>query len=120
LAALIHDWEAKSNLRVAFEAVGIRPLTARLEAGLYRIAQEALNNVVRHAQARQVAVQLIMTPDYVQLAIEDNGIGFDPARVPPDRHGLVGMRERARLLGGMLELDSDSDRGTRVQVIVPL
>ncbi len=119
LAALVRDWEAKSNLKIAFEAVGSRPLAARLEAGLYRIAQEALANVVRHAQARQASVKLLMTPNFVQLVIEDDGIGFDPTQVPVDRHGLIGMQERAKLLGGTLELCSTSDQGTRVQVIVP-
>ena len=120
LSALLRDWTAKTNLKIDFETVGSRPLAARLEAGLYRIAQEALTNVVRHARAQQVAVKLIMTPDYVQLVIEDDGIGFDPSRVPPDRHGLIGMQERSRLLGGTLELCSDPDGGTRVQVMIPL
>ena len=119
LAALVRDWEAKSNLKIAFEAVGSRPLAARLEAGLYRMAQEALTNVLRHAQARQASVKLLMTPNFVQLVIEDDGIGFDPAQVAADRHGLVGMQERAKLLGGTLELCSTSDQGTRVEVIVP-
>ncbi len=118
LAALAHDWEAKSNLKIDFESIGSRPLAARLEAGLYRIAQEALTNVARHARARQASVRLIMTPRYVQLAIEDDGIGFDLARIPADRHGLIGMQERARLLGGTLELFSTPDRGTRIEVVI--
>ena len=120
LAALAHDWTVKTQLKVDFETVGSRPLAARLEAGLYRIAQEALTNVARHAQAQHVAVKLIMTPAYVQLTIEDDGVGFDPMRAPSDRHGLIGMQERSRLLGGTLEVGSDPDGGTRVQVIVPL
>jgi len=94
-----------------FELTGERPLPARLEVGLYRIAQEALTNVARHAQARWAEVRLIITPATVQLTIEDNGRGFDPDRVPLDHHGLIGMQERARLLGGTLELRSQPDRG---------
>ncbi len=120
LAALAHDWEAKSNLKIDFESIGSRPLAARLEAGLYRIAQEALTNVARHARAQRASVKLIMTPRYVQLAIEDDGMGFDPARVTADRHGLIGMQERAKLLGGALEWASDPDHGTRVEVMIPL
>ncbi len=120
LAALAHDWEAKSNLKIDFESIGSRPLAARLEAGLYRIAQEALTNVARHARAQRALVKLIMTPRYVQLAIEDDGMGFDPARVTADRHGLIGMQERAKLLGGALEWASDPDHGTRVEVMIPL
>jgi len=55
----------------------------------------------------------------VQLTIEDDGVGFDPAQAPSNRHGLIGMQERSRLLGGTLELSSDPG-GTRVRVIVPL
>ncbi len=120
LAALINEWKTKSKLKIKFESTGERPLPARLEVGLYRIAQEALTNVARHAQARRVDVRLITTPAFVQLAIDDDGRGFDPAHIPADHHGLIGMQERARLLGGTLELHSQPARGTRVQVTVPL
>ncbi len=120
LAALLYEWRVKTHLKIDLETVGSRPLPARLEAGLYRIAQEALTNVGRHAHARHVAVKLIMTSTYVQLTIEDDGVGFDPARVPADRHGLIGMQERSRLLGGTLEFGSHPAGGTRVQVSVPL
>ncbi len=120
LAALINEWKTKSKLKIKFESTGERPLPARLEVGLYRIAQEALTNVARHAQARRVDVRLITTPAFVQLAIDDDGRGFDPVHIPADHHGLIGMQERARLLGGTLELHSQPARGTRVQVTVPL
>jgi two-component system NarL family sensor kinase len=120
LAALIDEWRAKSPLKIKFESTGERPLPARLEIGLYRIAQEALTNVARHAQARRAGVRLITTPAFVQLAVEDDGRGFDAARIPADHHGLIGMQERARLLGGALELRSQPDRGTRLQVTIPL
>jgi two-component system NarL family sensor kinase len=77
LAALIHDWQLKSNLHLNFEVVGFRPLPARLEAGLYRIAQEALTNALRHSRAQQVRMKLSVTPDYAQLTVEDDGVGFD-------------------------------------------
>jgi two-component system NarL family sensor kinase len=120
LAALIHEWQAKSNLAIDFEVTGSRPLVARLEAGLYRIAQEALTNVVRHARATRVKVRLIATPDSTRLIVEDDGRGFDPAQVPDERHGLIGMQERARLLGGTLKLQSRPNHGTRIQVTIPL
>ncbi|HTP08853.1 MAG TPA: GAF domain-containing sensor histidine kinase [Anaerolineae bacterium] len=120
LAAMVDEWKATSHLKIKFESTGQRPLPARLEVALYRIAQEALTNVARHAQARRTAVRLTTTPAFVQLTIEDDGRGFDPAQVPADHHGLIGMQERARLLGGTLELHSQPDRGTRLQVTVPL
>jgi len=120
LVALVDEWKAKSSLKIKFESTGGRPLPARLEVGLYRIAQEALTNVARHAQAQRATVHLITTPNYAQLMIKDDGRGFDVTRIPMESHGLSGMQERARLLGGTLELHSQPDRGTGVQVTVPL
>jgi two-component system NarL family sensor kinase len=120
LAALVHEWQAKSNLAIDYEVTGSQPLAARLEAGLYRIAQEALTNVVRHAQATRVKVKLITAPQAVQLIVEDNGVGLDSTRVPDDRHGLIGMQERARLLGGTFKVRSRLKRGTQIQVTISL
>ena len=120
LAALIHDRQADAKVKIRFEASGSRPLPARIEAGLYRIAQEALTNVVRHARARRVTVRWQTTPQYTQLVVEDDGVGFDVAQIPADRHGLIGMQERARLLGGTLTLRSQHSRGTQLEVTIPL
>ncbi len=120
LAALIQDRQAGAKVKITFEASGSRPLPARIEAGLYRIAQEALNNVVRHARARHVMVRWLTTPKYTQLMVEDDGVGFDVAQIPADRYGLIGMQERARLLGGSLTLHSQPKHGTQIQVTVPL
>jgi two-component system NarL family sensor kinase len=81
---------------------------------------EALANVARHANARRATVRLVATPDTVNLLVEDDGNGFDPSRVPEDRHGLVGMKERIEMLGGVLEVDSRPLGGTRVEATVPL
>lgn len=77
-----------------------RPLPVCIEVGLYRIAQEALTNVVRHAGARHATLRLVTTSEHVQLAVDDDGRGFDPSQVPRGRYGLIGMNERAKLLGG--------------------
>jgi two-component system NarL family sensor kinase len=120
LEALIRDRQTAAKVKIAFEVSGSRPLPARIEAGLYRIAQEALANVVRHARARHAWVRWLTTPKYTQLVVEDDGMGFDVAQISPDRHGLIGMQERARLLGGTLNLHSRPKRGTQVQVTIPL
>ncbi len=99
---------------------GSRPLPARIEAGIYRMAQEALGNSLRHAGAGRIRLRLVTTPDRVTLAIEDDGRGMDPAAIPPDRYGLVGLGERARLLGGTLAIESGPGAGTRVEVAVPI
>lgn len=102
-----------------FEA-GMPDLPEPLEVGLYRIAQQALANVARHADASRVTVRLTREPERVRLRIEDDGTGFDPSSVRPGRFGLIGMSERARLLGGTLTVESTPQRGSAIDVIVPL
>jgi two-component system NarL family sensor kinase len=102
-----------------FEA-GTPDLPESLEVGLYRIAQQALANVARHAGASRVTVRLAREPERVRLRIEDDGTGFNPSKVPPGRFGLIGMSERARLLSGTLTVESTPHRGTAIDVIVPL
>jgi signal transduction histidine kinase len=122
---LVRDVEATGGLSASFRATGQpRRLTEEIELTLFRIAQEALTNVVQHAQASTVDLVLDFTPDEVLLTVEDNGVGFSV----PDRpeglaraghFGLVGMRERAALVGARLTLASQPGAGTRVAVHVP-
>ena len=121
LKVLAGRWEEETGIKARVRAVnGGRPLPPRVEAALYRLCQEALANVARHAAASHVTVRLISTPARVRLVVEDDGRGFDPSGVPPGRHGLLGMRERAGLLGGALEVESVPGEGTRVEASVPL
>jgi two-component system, NarL family, sensor kinase len=106
---------------IDFQAVGsTQPLPTTVGVGLYRIAQEALANVTRHAGATSASVRLDARPDRVILTIEDTGRGFDVDEPHPGRFGLTGMSERAKLLGGTLEVESTAGVGTRVRAIVPL
>ncbi|MBI2502428.1 MAG: GAF domain-containing protein [Candidatus Latescibacteria bacterium] len=120
LASLAAEVSAKEALEIVCEAIGGQPLPVRVEAGLYRIAQEALNNVVQHARARRALLRLVATPAQVQLVIEDDGCGFDPSQIPRDRYGLVGLNERARLLDGSLKIESSPAQGTRLEVVLLL
>jgi two-component system, NarL family, sensor kinase len=121
LKALVERWEAETGISARYKAVnGSRPLPPSVEAALYRICQEALTNVARHAESGRVTVWLVATPDRVRLVVEDDGRGFDTSEVPEDRHGLVGMRERAEVLGGALEVRSAPGAGTRIEATVPL
>ncbi|HLI27178.1 MAG TPA: histidine kinase [Chloroflexota bacterium] len=99
-------------------------LPARLETGLYRLAQEALANVAKHARPSRVDLRLVQQPGRLELIVADDGVGFDPRAPvcagPHGGFGLAGMRERAALLGGQLVVDSAPGRGTRVVVQVPL
>lgn len=99
---------------------GSQPLPPRVETGVYRLAQEAINNACRHAQASQIVVQLVATPQMVTLTVEDDGRGFDLADVSGSRFGLVGLNERVRLLNGRFHIESTPGKGTRIEAELPL
>ncbi|RPI22973.1 MAG: GAF domain-containing protein, partial [Chloroflexota bacterium] len=100
-------------------------LPDEIETTCFRIVQEALTNVVRHAHARRVSIDLQQIDAELDLSIRDDGVGFDVdavgERPPSDMSlGLLGMRERAQLVGGQIEIRSDSERGTSIHVRLPL
>ena len=121
LALMAGECQLRSGIDVGFEAVGGGiPLPTRIEVGLYRVAQEALTNIVSHAQAEHIFLQIEVSLDQARLTIEDDGVGFDPDHIPEGRFGLVGMSERAHLLGGHLEVQSNLGAGTRLQITIPM
>jgi two-component system sensor histidine kinase UhpB len=96
-----------------------------LATALFRVAQEALTNVARHAQAKHVWIDLSQEENAVEMAIRDDGIGFDVASTvaraaADDRLGHLGMRERVDLLGGTLAVDSAPGRGTSIRISIPM
>jgi signal transduction histidine kinase len=99
-------------------------LPEHVETAVYRIAQEALQNVMKHASAEHVHLRLSATAGAVLLEISDDGTGFDPASATepagPVGYGLPGMQQRAELLGGQLTADSSPGRGTVVRLRVPI
>ena len=120
LRALAEEKASEAKFELTFESVGSRPLPIRVEAGLFRIAQEALSNVARHASATEVYVGVVTLPGKITMSVADDGVGFNPAKVPADRFGLVGLNERVKLLGGQLSLESEPGAGTRLEISVPL
>jgi GAF domain-containing protein len=92
------------------------PLSPEVQLGLYRVAQEALNNIVKHAAASQAEVRFRRRGSSVELAIRDDGRGFDPASTPPGHLGLSIMRERAKAINARLRIDSRLGSGTRINV----
>jgi signal transduction histidine kinase len=99
-----------------------RPIPTEVATALFRVAQEALTNVVKHAQAQRASVRLVFQAEDVALVVEDDGIGFDPEGFNGGKRpnwGLLGMEERAALLGGKLWLHSGPGRGTLVEVTIP-
>jgi signal transduction histidine kinase len=115
--------ENRSGINVTVEVNGPEvDLESSVKTAAFRIAQEALTNVVKHARASMAHISLHYSDDSVTLVVEDNGIGFSPApRTEGNRRpwGLIGMEERAGLLGGQLRVDSQSGKGTRVEVSIP-
>jgi PAS domain S-box-containing protein len=110
------------GLQVEFEAVGFDAgrLPAQTETALYRIVQEALTNVLRHARATRVSVLLERRGDRVVMVVEDNGVGFDPeAAAQSGRLGLLGVKERIEMLDGRMEIESAPGAGATLFVEVP-
>lgn len=115
------DHADRFGIRVEFECVSDLPsLPPRALAETLRIAQEALSNVHRHADATFVQVRAAVHGGWLVVAVGDNGRGFDPGAVGQNAFGLVSMRERAALIGGELRIESVPQGGTRVSLFVPL
>ena len=121
LSRYVDDFADRCGLRAEFTCeVELPRLAPRAEAELLRIAQEALNNIHRHADATFVRVKAAIEDGQLRLGVLDNGRGFDPAVVGDSAFGLASMRERAGLIGGRLTIDSRPRDGTAVWVDVPL
>jgi signal transduction histidine kinase len=125
LRNLVNGWSVRFTIAAEFQALDTELLRLEpdTETNLYRIAQEALHNVVKHARATQVAAYFHRRAGEAIVAIEDNGVGFDTAEIgtrPTSGLGLVSMRERAMLVGGSLEIDSTPGHGTTIFVRVPV
>jgi PAS domain S-box-containing protein len=122
LRQYITEFQERTGLAAQFVTVGLDDQRTAPDVGtaFYRVVQEALTNIARHAQAHQVGVVLERRDDSLVAIVEDDGIGFDvQAALAAGRLGLVGMRERVEALGGQLTLDSAPERGTTVFMEVP-
>jgi signal transduction histidine kinase len=106
----------RTGIPVTVTVEGDWSYPTRVQIALYRIAQEALNNVAKHAEAEHVDVRLLCGMDEVALSIVDDGRGFDKVDIPPDRHGVGIMHERAAGIGAQLEIESRLGQGTSVSV----
>ena len=125
ITQLLRRLSDESSISCEFVNNGLTSrLSARVEVGLYRIIEEAIENARRHSNARQVHVDIEADGQTVAVLVEDDGEGFDPSAPPrgdgsEQGFGLLGIRERARLLGGSLRLSSTPGVGARLQVVVP-
>jgi signal transduction histidine kinase len=122
LEMLARETSQAANIPIEFERRGTeKRMNSNVELALYRMAQETLNNVARHAQASQADLKIYFASEEVILQVSDNGIGFNvpksPAEFAPGGHfGLLGMYERAELIGARLEIQSSPGQGSQVIV----
>jgi PAS domain S-box-containing protein len=126
IGALAQEWSKRSGVPASFHAYGLEDdrFAPEIETNLYRIAQEALNNVSKHAHASRGEVILERRNNQLSLIIEDDGVGFAPLRKAPPHSptkglGLVSMRERASLIGGEIVIESSPGGGATIRVRVP-
>jgi signal transduction histidine kinase len=119
LERLATTLQERSGIAIVVETTLGERVSPELETVLYRFVQEALTNVVKHANARHVSVVIGRRDGGVTAVVEDDGTGFDPAAVRQDALGLVGMRERLALLGGTLAVESAPGKGSALIAFLP-
>jgi PAS domain S-box-containing protein len=121
LECLVAEMTATAELTIDFSHnLKFGRIAPALEMAMYRIVQESLNNVWQHSKSPKARVKLEQTGHHVEISVRDWGVGFDPDKIKKKRYGLIGMRERARLLGGEALISSKPGEGTRITVKLPI
>lgn len=120
LRQLTQAFNGRSRLPIELIVEGERPLPPETQIALYRIAQEALNNITKHAGAGQAIIKLLFLPQAVSLTVQDDGRGFDLSGASPNSLGLGIMRERAEKIGAKLTINSQIGEGTTVTILTPV
>jgi two-component system, NarL family, sensor histidine kinase DevS len=120
LERLTESFAEQTGISVEFAPTGEGRLPPEVETALYRIVQESLTNVVKHARASRVSIVLTRRRNSASIVVEDDGVGFEPGRETGDGIGLLGMQERVGLLGGRVALESRPGAGTTFVAEVPL
>jgi two-component system sensor histidine kinase DegS len=121
----VQNFSNRLNISSNFETMGLeKKLPPQTETAIYRIVQEALNNIAKHAHADRVEISLVRRDSRIFASIQDNGKGFDLDRVlhpeSPERgFGLVGIKERVSLLGGQIDIQSKPGWGTLIRIEIP-
>lgn len=126
LRKYIQDFEEKSKIRTMFDTVGKETrLPSAMEAGIYRMVQEAYSNAFKHANPSYVSLEITFQTQMVKIVVKDNGVGFHvdqmESRAKHSTHfGLIGMRERVELLEGRMEIESAINEGTKLTIHIPI
>jgi signal transduction histidine kinase len=119
---LCHATSEQTKIEIRFKEKGsFNALDTRISSYLYRIIQEAINNIVKHAEASLVHIYLQKEPQQIHLVVEDDGIGFDPDQLNPisSGHGISNMKDRINVLHGRIEINSSFDSGTKIELWIP-
>lgn len=123
LRKFIYDFEEKMRIRTLIETRGKEHrLSSAMEAAIYRLVQEALTNVAKHAQASYVVVEMTYQAQMVKIVVQDNGCGLrldQLEKKSQDHFGIIGMRERVELLDGRMEIESALNDGTKIIIHIP-
>jgi signal transduction histidine kinase len=120
IETLVKDLTADNGLSVQFSLDGkIRRLPPNIEKGLLRISQEALSNIAKHAQAREVRIDLFIDSERARLSVKDDGLGFQPD-LNAGSFGLTSMQDRTKALGGVWTIHSEPGHGTQVHASIPI
>ena len=117
LKELVKSMGIKSTIPISVEIVKKYSYSHNIELGFYRIAQETLNNIVKHSCATKAKLVLKSLPDKITLDIVDNGVGFNPEDTSPENLGLIIMKERAKMIEASLVLDSNPGKGTKISLV---
>jgi len=121
LERLVSEWQARNKIPVDVAMQLGERLPGEVETAIYRIVQETLTNIARHAQAKSASILVERRGAVVRTIVEDDGVGFDVDTNHGERHlGLLGMRERAELLNGRLTIESSTEHGTCIFIEIPL
>jgi two-component system, NarL family, sensor histidine kinase LiaS len=120
LLELLQELQAKVPIDISWEMDANIQLPKGIEDHLFRIVQEALSNTLRHSKATTMEIKLQHPPDAIRLTVRDNGIGFDMDNQKHASYGLVSMRERVNEVGGSINIVTAPDKGTRIEIRVPL
>jgi len=120
LTSQLFSLETRHTLKIEAELCDEPDVSLEVKEAIYRIAREALHNIVKHARATTIDFRLVCRPDNILLTIADDGQGFDPAAAPPGHLGLQSMRERAAQINSRFTLESAPGQGTRIELHVPL
>ena len=117
----VNDFKARSNLDIEIIISGEeKTICPEYSTSIFRIMQEALTNITKHAEATKVQIHIIFDPEEVRIAVEDNGRGFDTHEIKKQKSwGLIGMEERVTLLDGKFYLHSGPGNGTMVEIVIP-